>query len=132
MNSKPKYLPFLLIVSFIILLSASLYYFLPEKPVQKVDLLLKQRMETPEYQQAQKAGVKDMIVCYGNISKKGVIVLNKLPIPTKQDELFENLVIYTNDIKKNNNIIETRDYRDNTLRRIDLGKQVCRIIPVNQ
>lgn len=101
--------------------------------VTKLDKLMQERVKTQEFQKAKQNGIKNMIVCYGNLNKKGIALLNKVPVHVENNELFENLVIYSNEIEhKENNIIEVKGYTDNIKREIDFNKQVCRIFEIDK
>lgn len=105
----------------------------PPGKIPSVDKLMQERIKTQEFQKAKQAGVKNMLVCYGNLNKKGIVLLNKVPVNVENNELFENLVIYSNVVKyKENNMVEIQGYNDNIKRTIDFNKEICRVYEINK
>lgn len=125
-----------IVVFLLAALTLSLFFVFQKSPQSKianVDKLMQERVKTQEFQKAKKAGVKNMMVCYDILNKKGIIMLNKMPATVEDNELFENLVIYSNDIKhKKNNIVEVQNYNNNIKRTIDFNKEICRIYEINK
>ncbi len=125
----------IIIATFVILLSSFLLYLNSiSKPRTQVDLLLAERIKTSQFQEAKSNNVKNMVVCYGSIKKDGVVIIGKIPVQRNDSELFENLVIYSNNItkQKNTNNLEIIGYKNKQKYHVDLTKQICRVFDINK
>lgn len=125
----------IIIAIFVILLSSFLLYLNSiSKPRTQVDLLLAERIKTSQFKEAKSNNVKNMVVCYGSIKKDGPVLIGKTVVQRNESELFENLVIYSNNINKqeNTNNLEIIGYKNKLTYNVDLTKQICRVFDINK
>lgn len=101
-------------------------------PKEKSDILLEKRVQTQEFKKAKKNKIKNMVICYQSLEKDELIFNGVAPVITKELELYETLVIYTNEVKNVNNKISFVDYNNKAIYNLDTTKKVCRVFDINK